>query len=191
MRNKARRIGVILLVVLMFMSLCKVQEASVAKSSAKKKYASVLKKSRYKTATFAVQDLNHDGTPELMICRNGLFLDQLVFTCKMGKLKKIKGVTYPMYGALCVSKKSGDYVFYRGGPAMDDYNPIVMVQYKLKNSRIKEVNTYSARTACVDEAFFKNGKKISKKKFFAVRKKYTKEVNFYENTAQNRKKLGV
>lgn len=160
---------------------------------------------------FAIADLNSDGVPECIISEGGNLLDaQLYYTFEGGNVVELEiaDELYPMAGGIYIQPERGSFIFFRGGPAYEDYEeendedrngymPYMLLEHtwdeKHKIHTINDVEwqeCVSGKNKGEIECWL-NGKPAS---IEDIKKDYQwKEnlVQFLPNTAKNREACGV
>ncbi len=151
--------------------------------------------------TFAVADLNSDGTPELIIDTDGMIVsDNLYFTYRDGKVVELDGtgMDIPQWGTFIISQKSGTFCFYRGGPVYENDEgktamPHIYIEYDIRGDRIVAGDVYTGihyededRWECK-----KNGKDLGQRFFRNFVSGFTDEAEFMDNTPEGRHKAGL
>lgn len=127
-------------------------ESNAISKKVEKQYTKILKKyiakdpDDFEAAKFAIVDIDKNGTPELIIQKEGRIPGKvLYYSCKNGKAIKLKAPKrdddFPCYGTLDYLSSRKSFAFYRGGPAYDDENgnsimPHTIMEYKVKGKKI-------------------------------------------------------
>lgn len=151
--------------------------------------------------TFAVADLNSDGTPELIIDPDGLIVsDNLYFTYSDGKVVELDGskMDIPQWGSFIISPRSGTFCFYRGGPLYENDEgktamPHIYIEYEIRGDRIVSGDVYTA-IHYEDEDVWdckKNDRDLGERFFRNFVSGFTDEVKFLDNTPAGRQKAGL
>lgn len=154
-----------------------------------KKYNKQMKWKRY---CFSICDLNGDHIPEMILYNEASIWGIIgYYSYSNGKTVKIKGISYPFFGMLYELPIRKSFAFYRGGPAVKNYMPYTLVEYKIRHNKIKGIHEFS-----MDE--YTNGKKKCfcdgrpcKVKEYKRVEKSLKQIKILENSKKNRIKYGV
>lgn len=150
----------------------------------------------YFKSHFSICDLNADGIQELIIsAANDCRYAKNYYTFENGKIVEIEGPSYPMYGVLYSLPSRGTYAFYRGGPAVDNFIPHMIEEYKLENYKIKPINFLSFDEYYVDKAnlneYYLNGTRCTAEDYYKIYNSFGNEIEFYANSETNRIRFGV
>lgn len=179
---------------------------SVKKKAALSSYAKILLQKKYRNETdsgrkgkdyhFSICDLNGDQIPEMILYRESIIWGIIGYYCYAnGKAVKVKGPSgdesYPCWGTLFEMPKRKSFAFFRGGPAVEDFMPYTILEYKIIKSRIRLVNTV-VLYECTDgtNEYFLNGEPC-KASVYKNMAKNLKEIPVVPNSKANRKKYGV
>ncbi len=172
-------------------------------------YAEILAKNQFNNddenidgCHFAVADLDNNGTPELIVRKNGHILgDTVYYTYRDGKAVEIKGSSgdeaYPVYGNLYLLPDRNSYAFYRHGPASSDENgngimPNLIIEYKIKNDKII-CNSVLNHDEYLNgkNVYFKDGKEISAKMYNDFYNSFGECIEFVPNSTNGLSKYNL
>ena len=171
-------------------------------------YARLLEKKKYQYKTeenmvttptqFALQDLDADGVPELIISPEGTIVSDknLFYTYNGWRAVKLNSadVEIPAWGTFVVSHSRESFFYYREGPAYYDevtdigVMPYGCIEYAIRGKRVEEVGNYSmnlyddGHTECE-----MNGILCTVNDYYQVVEAFSEPVTFYNNTEEYRR----
>lgn len=175
-----------------------VSKVKKEKKKALKAYAKILHKKKYSKYYFFVCDMNGDKIPELILADDwGTPLAiRAYYAYSRGKAVKLKGPSgdekYPVWGTLYTMPSRGTYAFYRGGPADEEGMPYSIIEYKIRNKKIRVAN-YAFKEVLTNgkTKYYFNGRKCSASQYKKVKKAFKTRMDCVYNSKTNRKKYHV
>lgn len=125
------------------------------KNLALREYHKILSQKKYanedknlEKTHFAIQDLDSNGIPELIISEtHNVLFARIYYTYENGSIIKLDSPDepYPAAGGLYPQPARNTYVFFRGGPGYQDeetgnrYMPYTLIEYQIMNHQIRKI----------------------------------------------------